>query len=154
MKGMKIMKNQAAENENLSVLNAMYKNSAMGVYAIEQVLKKTTDAKLKGELNAQLANYKNDMTKLEEEIHLEKGSPEGISAVAKAMTGMSVMLDTMKSDSTSHIAEMMIQGTNMGVIDLVKEQNHCANAGQNIKDEVNSMLQREQQYIDKLKPFL
>ena len=141
-------------NNDLEFLNFISKNSEMGFSSIKDLIDEVDDEEFRKILKKQQEKYEEIYNEASELIDNYDEEQKGVTGMEKFTSYILIKMNLLTDKSINHIAEMMIQGTNMGVIDLVKEQNHCANAGQNIKDEVNSMLQREQQYIDKLKPFL
>ena len=80
--------------------------------------------------------------------------PQQLPAFSRAMSKMGIALDLAFDNSTGHIAEMMIQGTNMGIIKLNKSMNAASDITPETKKMADEMLDREQKYIDRLKRFL
>lgn len=142
------------ENVNLALLNSLYQNTAMGINAINQIIPKIDDTQLKGELQAQLNNYHGHAENLRQQIYALDSEPADLGVLQKATSNAGIAFSTLTNSSTTHIAEMMIQGTNMGVIDINKLLNQCQPIDENLKTEARNILSQEQQYIDKLKMFL
>ena len=133
-------------------LNALYKNTDMGSTAISNILSKTSDEKLKTELSSQLEMYKNHSKQLENQMAFYGEVPKGAGNMTKAYTNMAIKMSMLKDNSTSNIAEKMIQGTNMGIIELNKLMNSTNN--KRIQNQAQEILNNEQEYIDRLKQFL
>lgn len=142
------------KNKNLEILNKLYKNTSMGISALSTIIPKTEDIKLKGELQAQLDNYHRQSEELRKQIYTNNAKPKDIGVVVKASADASIIMSTALNKSTSHIAEMMIQGTNMGVIDINKTLNQVQFQEQGIIQQAQAILKSEQEYIDKLKAYL
>ena len=65
-----------------------------------------------------------------------------------------VRANTMLNTSTSHIAELLIQGSNRGLTSMWKAINHNENAG-NVSMEIAKVLMEfEENNIEKLKQYL
>ena len=75
------------------------------------------------------------------------------NAVNKIMTWYNVEMETMKDDSTSNIAEFLMQGINMGIIEGRKLLNH-----KDTNEQINSLVQEyvdmQEDAVEKLKTFL
>ena len=139
---------------NVELLNKLYQNTTMGISALSTIIPKTKNPQLKGELQAQLTNYNNQSEALKTQIYSNNADPQDIGTFAKITSDASILMSTAINGTTSHIAEMMIQGTNMGVIDINKILNHTKVDDQSIITQAQDILTNEQQYIDKLKSYL
>lgn len=107
-------------NANAEMLNFIYQNSQMGVTTISQLLDIVEDQEFKKHLNSQLDEYK-EIHKLARQKLNENGYDEkGIGAFDKIKTYLMINMQTLTDRSASHIAEMLIIGSNMGVINAVK----------------------------------
>ena len=138
--------------QNVNLLNQLYKNADMGASSLKALIPEVTDATMRDKLNFQLKNYK--QVKAETQL-LEMGiSPKEQSGLAKAMADISVKLNTFKDRSASHISEMMIEGSNMGIIELNKALNQNPQADDQIKQQANELMQFEQNSINDLKTWL
>ena len=142
------------KNNNLELLNKLYQNTSMGISALQTIIPKTKDATLKGELQAQLDNYNTQSENLRKQIYALNAKPKDIGTIAKTSADASIVMSTTFNNSTSHIAEMMIQGTNMGVIDINKTLNQMQVKDKSLISQAKDMLESEQKYIDKLKAYL
>lgn len=141
-------------NEDLDLLNSLYKNATMATSSINTILPKVESPKLKSELQAQLNNYSTECQDLRSKIYAANDEPDKINLLTKTYADAGILMSTMMNSSPSHIAEMMIQGTNMGVIEISKALNSDKNILPELKMQAETMLRKEQQYIDKLKAYL
>ena len=76
--------------------------------------------------------------------------------LAKIGTKMSVAMNTMIDSTTSHIAEMMIQGGTMGITDATKllreyENTSCSEEALEL---ARRIIQYEEETVERLKEFL
>lgn len=134
--------------------NALYRNAAMGSSAIRQVLPKVNDGALKKELSKQLNEYHNTASAVAGSMRSDSNSPQRLPLMKRAMTKAGIAFELARDNSTEHIAEMMIQGTNMGIIDINKALNGTKNLSPQAAKQAKEMLSKEQQYLDSLKRFL
>lgn len=65
-----------------------------------------------------------------------------------------IKANTMLNSSTSHIAELLIQGTNRGLTDMWKIMNHSENAGKMSVEIAKELMDFEEKSIEKLKEYL
>ncbi|NLM74679.1 MAG: hypothetical protein GX187_01115 [Clostridiaceae bacterium] len=141
-------------NANAEMLNFIYQNSQMGVTTISQLLDIVEDQEFKKHLNSQLDEYK-EIHKLARQKLNENGYDEkGIGAFDKIKTYLMINMQTLTDRSASHIAEMLIIGSNMGVINAVKNLKKYHNVEQDIKNLMERLLKTEENNIQELKAFL
>ena len=144
-----------SKNENeVNVLDELNKGACMGKDAIHFILDKVEDENLKEELNRQYEKYKEISNKICELYpEYSNDEPHETNAMNKIMTWYGIEMKTMMDDSTSKIAELLLQGTNMGIIEGRKLLNH-----KNTDKEVHSLVQEyvdmQEDAVEKLKKFL
>lgn len=141
-------------SEQYKLLNALYQNTEMGTSSIKKIFPKINDTKLKHELRMQLSNYKEQNNQIIERMKSYNIKPQPVSKMTKFMSSAGINLNCAKDNSTGHIAEMLIQGTNMGVIKINKALNQSKMADPKLIQEAKNMLTAEQKYIDNLKSYL
>ena len=105
-------------NENINALDEINKGATMGMDAIKYILEKVEDKDFKKVLKDRYNKYV-DISKRINELYDEysEKEPHEISTMEKVMTWSNVQMETMNDKSNSNIAEMLIQGTNMGIIE-------------------------------------
>jgi len=142
-------------NKNeINVLDELNKGACMGKDAIHFILDKVEDKELKKELNIQYKKY-NEISDKINNIYpkYNEGKPHETSTMNKAMTWSGIEMKTMTDHTTSKIAELLLQGTNMGIIEGRRLLNH-----KSTNDEVHSLVQEyvdmQEKAVEKLKEFL
>ena len=141
------------ENE-INVLDELNKGACMGKDAIHFVLDKVEDDNLKQVLNEQYEKY-NNITKRISELYPEysNNEPHETNALNKALTWYGIEMKTITDKSSSKIAEILLQGTNMGIIEGKKLLNH-----KHTDPEVNKLMEEyvsmQEDAVEKLKKFL
>lgn len=142
-------------NENeINVLDELNKGACMGKDAIHFILDKVTDKELKEELNNQYKKY-NEISDKINNIYSKYNddNPHETNTMNKVMTWYGIEMKTLTDHSTSKIAELLLQGTNMGIIEGRRLLNH-----KNTNEEVHSLVQEyvdmQEDAVEKLKSFL
>lgn len=141
-------------NGNAELLNFIYQNSQMGVETIEQLTGIVKDEEFKQQLQSQLDEYK-EINKAAESLLNRNGYDEkGLGTLEKIRTYIMINMQTLTDRSNTHIAEMMIIGSNMGVINAVKNIKKYKEAEADIVSLMERLLRFEENNIQKLKEFL
>lgn len=141
------------ENEQ-NVLDELNKGACMGKDAIHFILDKVTNDNLKEELQQQYEKYK----EISEKIHklypkYSNDEPHETNAMNKVMTWYGIEIRTIMDDSTSKIAELLLQGTNMGIIEGRKLLNH-KDTNEKIHSLIQEYVDMQEEAVEKLKCFL
>lgn len=142
------------EKEDINALDEIHKGACMGIDAISFVLDKVEDKNLKAELEKEEQDY-NAIKRDIEEIYpkYNEGKPHETSAMTKAMTWSGIEMKTLMDNSTSKIAELLLQGVNMGVIEGRRILNK-----KKINKEVNDLVSRyvsmQEKSVENLKRYL
>ncbi len=141
-------------NAETNLLSAIYQNADMGCSSIEKIIPKIADNELRSEVTSQLRRYRRSYNRVCSELHAERTEPKKLNPFTKAMSDIGLAVSCAADSSTSNIAKMLIQGTNMGIIRLNKSLNAADDVSESARNEAVDMLKAEQAYIDKLKPYL
>ena len=113
------------KDEQLKLLTALYKNIKMGVQSIEELLPIVKSENLAIEMTNQLGKYE-ILAKEVEMIEKTENLPiKDNNWLDKTMLSGSIKMKTMTNKSAQNIAQMLIIGTLMGIIDIIKEKSKC-----------------------------
>ena len=136
------------------ILNQINQGIKMGMYSISNVSEKVQDSRLKDELLFQYDKYNEILNEVNDELTNYDDFPKDLNPMQKAMGWMGVEMNTLTDKSNSKIAELMIQGTNMGIIEGVKLLNHNPDTNQSIKNILNKFIDFQQNNVEQLKKYL
>lgn len=139
---------------NIELLNYIYQNSEMGKDTLTQLIKMTTDENFKNNLQSQLNEYNSIFNEADEKLKSNNKDSKSIGTLTKVSTYISINFNTLINKTPSHMAEMLIQGSTMGIIDITKKIKEYKSQDQTILGLANKLLQFEQKNIDELKNFL
>ena len=128
------------------VLAEVHRNCQLALQSISDILPEVDDTAVKEELLKQHEEYEKIGSKAtiiarNKNIELKNPGP-----IKKAMMWTSIKVNTMKDDSRAHIAEMMVQGTVMGITALKTSLGQMSDnyADNEIKELAEELLQAEE----------
>ena len=136
------------------ILNEINKGIKMGMDSISNVSEKVQDDNFKKDLKYQYDKYNDILNKVNTELTKYDDFPKDLNPMEKAMGWMSVEFNTMEDKSTSKIAEMMLQGTNMGIIKGTKLLNNNPDIDQNVKNILSEFVSFQEDTVEQLKKYL
>jgi len=141
-------------NANAEMLNFIYQNSQMGVHTIEQLIDMVDDEEFKRQLDSQYNEYKEIHCQAKQMLNENGYDEKGIGSLDKIKTYLMINFQTLTDKSTSHIAEMLIIGSNMGVINAIKNLRKYKETEPDIINLMKNLLDIEENNIKALKEFL
>ena len=142
------------EEKEINVLDELNKGACMGMDAIHYILDKVKDDELKKELNNQYKEYNKISDKICELYpEYSRKEPHETNAMNRMMTWYGIEMKTLMDDTTSKIAELLMQGTNMGIIEGRRLLNQ-KETDPEVHKLVEEYVTMQETAVEKLKPFL
>lgn len=153
-KGEEKMSNQIKKTEE--ALAEIYRNAQLALESISDILPAAEeDAEVKAELLEEHEAYERfsaqaAMLARDKGIEVKEPNP-----MKKVMMWGSIKMSTMANNSRSHIADMMVQGTVMGINALRTTANDMPSDGDGeIISLLHEMIEKEEQFEKRWKAFL
>ena len=143
------------ENQNLNILDEVNKGATMGMDAISYVSEKVVDDDFKEVLDTEYNKYK-DISNRVNNLYDNYSSkePHETNAMNKMMTWYGIQMRTMVDDSTSKLSELLMQGTNMGIIEGRRLLNQNQNIEPDVKNILNDFVVMQEDSVETLKKYL
>ena len=143
------------ENQNLNILDEVNKGATMGMDAISFVSDKVKDDTFKDVLDAQYNKYKKISNRVNDIYsNYSNKEPHETNAMNKMMTWYGIQMKTMTDDSTSKLSELLMKGTNMGIIEGRRLLNQNQDAAQDVKNILNDFVVMQEDSVETLKKYL
>ncbi|MBE6688394.1 MAG: hypothetical protein E7588_03830 [Ruminococcaceae bacterium] len=139
---------------NTEMLNCIFRNVQMGTDSVNAILPDVKDENMRGDLFVQLREYGALARRAEELLANEGESAKDNNIFKKAMTETMAKLNSMKDPSSSHIAEMMINGATMGVIDMTRRLREYGAQSEAIDTLGRDVVKFEENTVTKMKNYL
>ena len=135
------------EDNTQYILNEVNKGIKMGMDSISTISEKVQSQDLKNDLKFQYDKYNEILNQVNNELSKFGEFPKELNPMQKAMGWMSIEWNTMNDKSDSKISEMMLQGTNMGIIEGVKLLNNNPDAPKQTKNILNEFIKFQENTV-------
>lgn len=143
------------KNQNLNILDEVNKGSTMGMDAISYVSEKVVDNDFKEVLNTEYNKYKDISNRVNNLYdNFSNKEPHETNAMNKMMTWYGIQMKTMVDDTTSKLSELLMQGTNMGIIEGRRLLNQNQNIEPDVKGILNDFVVMQEDSVETLKKYL
>ena len=143
------------EQSNNDFINEVWRNAHIALQSISDIKDSITNDGLKAEVLKEYEGYETVIGELSKFMTERGYERKDVGALKKAMMWSSIKLNTAFDDSRSHIAELMLKGTNMGVTSLYEIINDTlSDVDDDIKAYAIKLKDLEESYAENLKKFL
>lgn len=151
-----------AETENIrntpeiKILDRIYKNSRMGSQSLIDLMSKIKDEDFRSDITVQITGYESYASKAGQMLKDAGVKPEDENFLTKAGAKFGMVMNTMTDSTTSHLAEMVVQGSTMGITDLTHVINEYENSDE-VKDGIllaKEVVRFEEHNLTKMKKYL
>lgn len=148
--------NNNNKNKDAELLQDIYSNVKMGSESIINLLPKIKDDDLKTFMTSQLDKYERYACEVKNQLVLQGIEPKEPNPVSKISAKIGMEMKSLQDNTTSHMAEMMVQGSTMDVTDLLQKVSayekcpECKNSVSLAKE----IVAFEEKNIEKMKEFL
>lgn len=141
-------------DKNIELLNYVHQNAQMGIETLKELLEDTKDENMKNILQRHLDEFQKYYNMSDSKLREKNVKPKELNLISKATTDLMININTLRDKSPSHMAEMLIQGSTMGIVDMTKRIKECQGVDKETMDLANGLLKFEQNSIDEYKGLL
>ena len=124
---------QGTMTKEAEMLEQLYKNVKMGSDSIVKLLGKVSDSEFKTDLTDQLNGYESFAAKAKSRLKELGYAAKEENAMVKLWSSIGMTVSTFTDSTDSHIAQMVAEGSTMGVTDGIKllrdYENSCVSEG-------------------------
>lgn len=142
------------KSDDVGVLQEVQKNTKMAMKAIDALSGKIYDDALSIQVTRESMKYAEIYNRATDRLIDGKAASYRDNGFQDIMLKGSVNANTMLNTSTSHIAEMLIQGSNRGLTSMWKSINHHEKAGDVSMEIAKELMDFEEKNIERLKKYL
>jgi len=139
---------------DIELLQYVYKTADMGCEGIQSVLDYTQSGDLKSKLKDQHKEYQNIRRQAEVLLEARNEFPKGVGPIAKVSADIMSTGKMMVDQTDSKIAEMTIQGNQMGINKTIKHLHDYSGQDADIRRLAEKLLATEEANAGQLKSFL
>jgi len=141
-------------SQEAAVYREIQRNTDMAMKAIDTISGKVYDDDLALQISRQSIKYSELHNEASKQLMAAKAESYQGSALSDAMLKTGIHYNTMLNTSTGHIAEMMIKGSNNGILEMEKVLKHNENAGERSTALARQLIDFEENNIKRLKEYL
>ena len=148
------MEKRKEKRPNVDLLQSVLHNSEIGICAIDYLLPETTSENFEQTLNNQKAKLKKiaDRAKQLAETYELEIKPN--SFFKKSKMWFAVKTSSFFDDGTQHLADLMIFGHFMGVVNMIKSLADASKAKEDILQIARDLKTTEEECVNELVPYL
>lgn len=137
-----------------AILNDIYQSAQISSRAICDLLPKVENSTFRSDLKTQDGQYKDIQKEAANQLMQMGETPQELGTMKKAGMWASVTAQTAMNTDTSHLAELMINGSTMGLTNMTKLVNTYQNPNPQVKGLAERVIQMEEQNIQRLRTYL
>ncbi len=143
------------EKKDLNILDEINKGATMGMDAISFASNKAKDRNFKEVLDIEYNKYQNISERVNDLYnHYSHKEPHETGEMTKIMTWYGIQMKTIMDSTTSNLSELLMQGTNMGIIKGRRLINQNPHAGDDVKSILHEFVTMQEDSVETLKKFL
>lgn len=148
--------NNTQTNKDAELLQDIYSNVKMGSDSIINLLPKIKNDNMKTFMTSQLDQYEKYAQEAKNLLLKQGIEPKEVNPVSKLGAKIGMEMKSLQDSTTSHMAEMMVQGSTMDVTDLLQKVSvyeKCPECHNSVKL-AKEIVAFEEKNIEKMKQFL
>ncbi len=142
------------KSDDARVLREVQRNTKMAMKAIDTINDRVFDDGLSQHITRESMKYADIYNKATDRLLSGKAASYRENGFQDMMLKGGVRANTMLNTSTSHIAELLIQGSNRGLTSMWRAINHNENAGNVSMEIAKELMDFEEKNIERLKQYL
>ena len=136
------------------LLQEVASNARMGIEAVDLLLSKTGDGAIVSELRRQREQYGEIQREAEQKLYAVGGQAPAESPIQRAGAWVGVQANTLIDRTPSHMADMLIQGSAMGIIAMSRARNQSRDADPDALDLADRLIDVSVQGMERSREFL
>lgn len=141
-------------DKNVEALKEICKGVKMGMDSIEYLQDKVQGDELANYLKHEYSMYNNVLDKVNGAFSNYGVEPNEPGFGAKAMLWYGIQTNTITDHTDSKLSELLMQGTNMGIIEGRRILNAHDDLDSDVKNLINDFVSYQEESVEKLKKFL
>lgn len=142
-------------HKNVELLNYISKNTEMGKSSIKQLLEVVKHPEFRETIESQYREYDEIYDLAHQALETRHEEAKNVNPMAKISSYIMINFNNLTDGSESSMAEMMLKGSNSGIVEITK---HLNDLGDQVEPDVKQLAERllkfEKRNVEELKKFL
>ena len=128
----------------------------MGSDSIIKLLNKVSDGKFKTDLTDQINGYEELATRAKSRLKELGAEAKEENVMVKLWSSIGMAMETLTDDSDSHIAQLVAEGSNMGITDSIKllRDYENTNVSETALKLVRDVIKFEENNLERAKSYI
>ena len=147
---------QELKTKEAEMLDQLYKNVKMGSDSIIKLMDKVSDSKFKTDLTDQLNGYEGFAAKAKARMKEMGREAKEENPITKMWSSIGMAMSTLTDSTDSHIAQMIAEGSTMGITDGIKLLREYEN--QDVSESslklVREVIEFEERNLERAKKYI
>ncbi len=141
--------------ENINILDELNKGACMGMDSINMIKDKIKDKEFKNTVENIYKKYEEISRKITKLYYKydKVDDPKTTNPISKAMLWSGIEMNTLADTSDSKLAELLLNGTNMGIIEGRKIFNNKFSDIE-VEDLIKEFIRMQEGSVEELKQYL
>lgn len=140
--------------KDMELLQYVHETAAMGVLGLQDLLPQAESSGMRQSLRSQIREYQDIAHSSAQLLQAKGAQPKDPGLMARLSSQAMATVKTLADSSDSKLAEMVIQGNNMGVTKGLKHLHDYRGNDPNIRALAEKLLAAEQANVSQMQPFL
>ncbi len=138
------------------LLEQLYKNVKMGSDSIIKLMDKASDSEFKSDLTKQINGYEEIAVKIKKRIKEIGAEAKEENVMVKLWTNVGMAMNTLMDSSDSHLAQLIAEGSTMGITDSIKLLREYENTdvSEDALALVREIIKFEEHNLEKAKSYI
>lgn len=141
-------------DKNVKALKEICKGVKMGMDSISYLQDKAQTPQMQNYLKHEYSMYNNILEKVDDAFANYNVTPNDSNIAQKAMLWYGIQTNTLADKTDSKLSELLMQGTNMGIIEGRRILNANDDLDADVKKLINDFVSYQEKSVEKLKQFL
>ena len=142
------------ENNDSTLINEVYRNAKTVILSIDAIMEEINDMDFFTEIKSERDGYNDILDEITAFMQNNGYAINEVSAFKKTGMNLGIKMNTTFDNSTTHLAELMIKGTLMGICELTRLINGNKTSNETILNLATKLVDLEENYEARLKKFL
>ena len=140
--------------KDMELLQYVHETAAMGVLGLQDLLPQAESTGMRQSLRSQIREYQDIAHSSAQLLQAKGAQPKDPGLMARLSSQAMATVKTLADSSDSKLAEMVIQGNNMGVTKGLKHLHDYQGNDPKIRALAKKLLATEQANVSQMQPFL
>ena len=142
------------KSQEVAVYREIQRNTENAMKAMDTIADKVYDDQLAMQISRQSIKYSELHNEAMKQLVAAKAEPYHGNHMSDLMLKTGIHYNTLLNTSTGHIAELMIKGSNNGILEMEKILNHNQEAGEKSLGLAKQLIEFEEKNVQRLKKYL